>query len=201
MPFIAVHKETGERVNILDTPIEYIRSFPVGALVCQLCESPMFPKSSHTRLGIPVRAHFVHSRRECSSSHPGYEGGAGESVYHLKGKQYLVEAWIPGYRRYADALVEYEQHIKEDDADQIADVLVTLPNGHRIAHEVQLAPITTEQLQERTNGYISASIDVYWHLGFSADTPANRDYLAGIGCDFSQIVFRREDAEPDRRAA
>lgn len=199
MPFIALHKETGERLNILDLPIEYLRSFPVGAIVCQLCESPMFPREAHTRKGGSVRAHFVHTRRECSDRHPGYEGGSGERTEHLRGKQYLVEEWLPRYRRYEGATLEYEQRIPE--TGQIADVLVTLPNGHRIAHEMQLAPISIEQLQERSNEYNSAGVDVYWHLGLAADAKPNRDYLASINCDFSVVSFRRSDDTGDRRAA
>jgi len=62
---------------------------------------------------------------------------------------------------------------------------VTFPTGWRVAHEVQLASITTEHLQERTNDYTLAGIDVVWWLGKSADTETNR---AWCRCTFGYAL-------------
>ena len=56
---------------------------------------------------------------------------------------------------------------------RIADVAVLFPNGWRVAHECQLAAITTQELTQRTEDYLHAGVDVIWWLGKSAATPAN----------------------------
>lgn len=188
MPFIALNKPTGSRVDITQATPALIRQFTPGELVCQLCGGPMFPRSAHDRTSTQgakheVRAHFVHVAKECDATYRQHP----ESADHRRGKLYVATDWLMQYGRYKGAVIEYEVPIK--DIRRIADVLATLPNGHRIAHEVQLAGITPRELEERTNDYARAGIDVYWHLGKSADTQANRDFLAGALEDFGIISF------------
>lgn len=189
MPFIAINKETGGRVDITREGPEYIATFKVGSVKCQLCGGEMFPRSSHSRQGHTVRAHFRHARAECDHGFADYEGGTGESDFHREGKVYVATEWLLQFGRYKTSTIDYEVIIECGERRRIADVLVTLPNGHRIAHEIQLAAITPRELEERSNDYASAGVDVYWHIGRSADTEANRQYLSSMPGDYSLIVF------------
>lgn len=195
MPFIALNKETGARVDITREPPEIIRRFTPGALVCQLCSGPMFPRSAHERkdtLGqaYRVQAHFVHVADVCDDAwahHP-------ESREHRIGKVHIATEWLQQFGRYRGAVVDYEVPIKE--IKRIADVLAELPNGHKIAHEVQLAKITPRELEDRTNDYARAGIDVYWHLGKDACTEPNREFLASALEDYSIISFSSQPRAP-----
>lgn len=173
MPFIAKDKETGERVDIttIDNPRQKLTS---SSIVCQLCGEPMI-----IRAGLIIRAHFAHIRK-CSSdyqSHP-------ESREHRETKVFLAQKLSELYSSYTTVEPMLEVPIPE--IKRVADILFTFPMGWRIAHEVQLSPITVEKLEERTNDYLSAGIDVFWWLGKSADTPANRQWCT----DFLGHTYR-----------
>ena len=163
MPFIAVRKATGERIDIttIANPRAVLKS---GECLCQLCGGPLIVKA-----GLVRQHHFAHIG-QCSSdyqSHP-------ESPAHQDAKRYLATHLGEWFEEYAGATIEYEVPIPA--VRRIADLLVTFPTGWRVAHEVQLAAITTEELQRRTNDYTLAGIDVTWWLGKSANTPANREW-------------------------
>jgi competence CoiA-like predicted nuclease len=138
MPFIAIRKATGERIDI--TAIEYPRAaLTSGECLCQLCGVPMIVKA-----GLVHQHHFAHAGR-CTSdyqSHP-------ESPAHREAKRYLDTHLREWFKEYANTHNAYEVPIPE--VKRIADLLVTFPTGWRVAHEVQLASITTEHLQERTS--------------------------------------------------
>ncbi len=173
MPFIALHKDTGERIDI--TKIAKPRDVLVsGECICQLCRLPMIIKA-----GLIKRSHFAHAN-SCDTdyaSHP-------ESPEHRAAKMFLKEQLPQRYSDYKDADLEYEVPIKE--VSRVVDLLATFPKGHKVAHEVQLASITTEQLEERTRDYERAGIDVIWWLGKSANTPANREWcLRTFGITFT----------------
>jgi len=138
MPFVAKRKGTGERVDI--TLIENPRGvLKPGECICQVCDTPMIVKA-----GLVRQHHFAHVGR-CSGdyqSHP-------ESPAHQDAKRFLAANLRKQFREYANTSIEYEVPLPE--IRRIADLLVTFPTGWRVAHEVQLASITTEQLQERTS--------------------------------------------------
>ena len=172
MPFIALERTTGKRVDItlLQQPREDLQA---GEYVCQLCSAPMMVKA-----GLIRRAHFAH----VSSCPTDYQAHP-ESPEHRAAKIYLREQLPKRFTDYKHVTLEYEVPIKE--VKRVVDLLATFPKGHRIAHEVQLASITTEELEERTQDYERASVDVVWWLGRSANTPANRDWcLATFGVIF-----------------
>jgi competence CoiA-like predicted nuclease len=163
MTFIGLHKETSERIDI--TQFEHPRlSLKSGDCVCQLCGSPLM-----VRAGNVYRAHFSHyGERECHSefkSHP-------ESPEHREAKTILAKFLKESYQEYSSARFDYEVPIPE--VRRVADLLVNFPMGWRIAHEIQLAGISIEELQARTDDYYKAGIDVVWWLGKSADTLTNR---------------------------
>jgi competence CoiA-like predicted nuclease len=114
--------------------------------------------------------HFAHQVR-CSSPL-----AMPESPQHLLGKWYIAEHLRAELEPYAVAEIEYEVVIPE--AGRVADVLVTFPEGWRVAHECQLASVTTGELQERTEAYGRAGIDVIWWLGRQAATQQNLTWCA-----------------------
>lgn len=75
---------------------------------------------------------------------------------------------------YPDAKVQLEMPIKA--RKRVADVLVELPSGWSIAHEIQLASITPNQLEERTRDYALEGIDVIWWFG-SNMSPQCREWV------------------------
>ena len=163
MPFVALQKDTRERIDItrIERPRESLKS---GDCICQLCDTPMIIKA-----GQIMRAHFAHYATCVTEyeSHP-------ESVEHREAKVFLATHLRESFKEYTSAIIEYEVPIPE--VKRIADLLITFPTGWRIAHEVQLASITTETLEARTNDYAKAGVDVVWWLGKSANTPANREW-------------------------
>lgn len=163
MPFIGVHRETGQRLDItaVEQPRRVLKS---GEWVCQLCGASLVVKA-----GLVVRPHFAHyAAAECRTDyryHP-------ESPAHREAKSHLAGLLRQHYAEYTDAQIEYEVPIPE--VKRVADILIVFPMGWRVAHEVQLAAISLAELQERTEEYERAGIDVVWWLGKAADTQSNR---------------------------
>jgi hypothetical protein len=137
-----------------------------------------------TRVGAIVRPHFAHRpRTECDTRwawHP-------ESEEHLLGKTVIAQRVREEYADHEGMRVEYEVPIAE--VWRIADVMAIFPNGWRIAHECQLASITVEDLQERTEDYLHAGVDVCWWLGKSAATGANREWCIESGASSTRVLF------------
>lgn len=163
MPFVGKLITTGERVDItrLKCPKEELRA---GEIACQSCEQPLIIKH-----GFIIRAHFAH-KAECDGplkSHP-------ESPEHIAGKELVADCVKREFAEYSTARVEFEWPLPE--VARIADVAFLFPSGWIVAHEVQLASITPQELKERTEDYLRAGVDVVWWLGKSADTQANREW-------------------------
>jgi competence protein CoiA len=164
MPFIALHKETKDRIDIttINNPRQFLKS---GDCICQLCEKPMIVKA-----GQVLQPHFAH-QASCPNSE--YQSQP-ESPEHRAAKRYLAEHLVEEFPEYVEATIEYEVPIPE--VRRIADLLATWPSGHKKAHEIQLSGITTEILQKRTDDYEHAGIDIVWWLGKSAFTKTNADW-------------------------
>lgn len=181
MPFVAKHRESGERVDI--TQIQSPRiALEKGKYICQLCGQDFIIKA-----GLIKAAHFAH-RNACESdwkSHP-------ESHDHLTAKREIAEYLRirPDYNA-KEVVIELEVPILE--IKRQADILTTFSTGWCIAHEIQLSVITIEELMERTDDYGKLGIEVYWWLGKRAATEVNIDWCINNcgGCieiDFKRIV-------------
>lgn len=186
MPFIALNRSTNERINItrLTSPR---RELKAADIVCQLCGSPMVVKA-----GLVMRPHFAH-KAKCTSdfcTHP-------ESLNHRTGKHFLAENLPRIYGGMFDVAPMIEYPIKE--VRRVADVMLCFPNGWRVAHEVQLSPITTEELEARTQDYLLAGIDLFWWLGGKADTPANRTWCHRRFGVVGKIEFEGEQNWENKR--
>jgi competence CoiA-like predicted nuclease len=179
MPFVALHKDSKERIVILnyENPRANLKS---GDCICQMCEAPLIVRS-----GLIRRPHFAHYG-DCKTDyryHP-------ESIEHLSCKHEVAETLKRTFKSYADTKIAYEYRIPE--IMRVADIMITFPMGWRVVHEIQLSSITSRELEERTNDYLSAKIDIVWWLGRSANTPANLSWcLRNIGyvyCIFTNLA-------------
>ncbi|MEO8610104.1 MAG: competence protein CoiA family protein [Chloroflexota bacterium] len=174
MPWIALRASSLERVDItqFEEPRTELRN---GDYICQLCGETLHIQGAHKRHGDMVRAHFYHAR-DCNARYDAHP----ESPEHLWAKNYLAQHLRQEYQllQVEQPIVEFEVPIEMPwrAKGRQADVLVTWPLGWRVAHEIQLSPITPDELEERTHDYGQAAIDVVWYLGKRANTDINRDW-------------------------
>lgn len=175
MPFIARLKSTGKRVEIDDYRNPKFELSPED-LECQHedCRGAMLVKA-----GLTVRSHFAHRpNAPCSTrldSHP-------ESDAHRLGKA-TVREWLRHRFEatgFENVTIELEVGIPE--ARRIADVLVTFPGGMREAHEIQLASITPQELEQRTQSYLNAGIDAFWWIGRNSQADSMEVASGNEGC-------------------
>jgi len=184
MPFVARHATTHERIDItrLANPR---RQLDAAQLVCQLCDTRMF-----IRQGPVIRAHFAHAKAcpvdyQC---HP-------ESPEHLLGKFY-ISRYLAQLPEFAGARVDLEVPIHA--RKRVADIMVTFPKGHRLAVEIQLASITTEQLEARTGDYQYEGIDVLWVLGKAAALSVhNQAWCRTVLGGYLSVVFTECNEQVD----
>lgn len=82
MPFVALLKETGERIDI--TQVEYPKQkYKYVDCVCQLCEAPL-----RIRGGAYMRNHFAHDpSTPCTTDYTSQL----ESPHHREAKYFLLE--------------------------------------------------------------------------------------------------------------
>jgi len=166
MGLIAKNKKTEERINILDYK-EPRQELKKDEIVCHLCDGDLIIKSGLIRM--KYFAHKPNAPCQCDyARHP-------ESYEHLFFKKLLSENLAKEFGEYLNAkpLLEYPIH----EVKRIADIVFQFPSGWLVAHEIQLSSITIEALDERTNDYRNAGIDIVWWLGKSANTPTNRQWL------------------------
>lgn len=155
MPLVAHDGVTGNRIDI--TLYENPRSeLPTSNIVCPECQSPMILKAGAIKV-----AHFAHK----PGSNCSY--GRGETPEHIAAKRMLA-AWLRSEMQGCSVELEYPI------ANRRGDLAQMFPNGWIVVHEIQLASITTEELQKRTDDYMNAGCDVIWYFGNKTYTPANR---------------------------
>jgi competence protein CoiA len=167
MPFTALNKTTGKLITLFDyrAPLSELRQ---SEIVCPVCETEMIIRSAHYRLGRPVAAHFAHKPdTDCWYARE----TAGERYEHHLAKQVLSAKLREWFSEYTTAEPWLEAPIRE--VQRVADILFLFPGGWGIVHEIQLAGITPERLEERTLDYERAGLDVVWWFGLEAKTPNN----------------------------
>lgn len=166
MPLVALDQD-GQRVDITkySDPREQLRGH---SFVCQACGTSMILKA-----GLIVCAHFAHKPgSECGYfSHP-------ETIEHLQAKAFIASHLKEWWKEYSESEPELEVPIRE--IKRIADIVFRFSGGWEIVHEVQLASITTLELQQRTDDYLRAGMDTFWWLGGSANTRSNQAWCESI---------------------
>ena len=176
MPFVAKRRSTGERIDITKVS-DPRRELDRKDLQCQFCEADMVLKA-----GQILRPHFAH-KKKCNSeyrSHP-------ESIDHLSAKAEI--AYLLKHKWGDEVDVEFEYALPE--RKRIADVMVIWKTGWMQAHEIQLAGISMQELEERTNDYRAEGIDVIWWLGKRAATEHNREWCRNSIGEYGSLEFHR----------
>jgi competence CoiA-like predicted nuclease len=120
----------------------------VPSLVCPECGAML-----EAALGKHTIWHFKHAR----GTQTNCELRDGESQEHLALKLAL---YLSAKRLFPRAKLRFETWLPE--AKRKADVLMTMPDGARIALEGQRSSIMNAKFEERTLAYVNASIDVVW---------------------------------------
>ena len=154
MPFEAIDAATGEPVYIHEYGPAPKTALQNRSLICPVCRHQLAIRDGFTRRGFPVRAHFVHHLGT-----PEHPWPYAESPAHLAAKQTLID-WLKRDFFWRDAaFIHTETPIR---TRRRTDVMVTLPDGSRIAHEIQLSPISPDAFRRRTLDYLAAGIPVFW---------------------------------------
>lgn len=123
-----------------------------------------FPDCPQPQLKAMSRAR----RRDGFSHLPGAHKHAPESVNHLQGKA-VIAAWLR--KEFGPDAVAVEA-ASDTQRTRIADVMVTLPDGQRVAFEIQYAPLTVRQWIERHESYRNQGIVDVWLWGHTRLTKA-----------------------------
>lgn len=143
-----------------------LRTWVASELECVL------PNCPDRRLRLVNRHSLVRTARDGFSHH----ANAGcnpspESLFHQQGKAAVV-AWVRTHRPGLTVEVEVDLGTRRP------DVLITSPDGRRLAIEVQYAALTVAEVEERTTSYASLGIAVQWlwghagkHFQIAADDP------------------------------
>jgi competence CoiA-like predicted nuclease len=166
MGFTARRRATGELISILDFPNPRME-IEKEDIECHLCKGDLIIKDGLKRI-----KHFAHKPNSpCSCDYDRHP----ESYEHLFFKRLIAENLGQEFSEYLGVkpILEYPIH----EVRRIADIVFEFPSGWLVAHEIQLAGITTEQLEERTNDYRNAGVDVIWWLGKTANTRTNREWV------------------------
>ena len=191
MTLSAIHKVTGSRIVI--RPDQDLRAdYPEwDQLQCPVTNLPVFPVRAHTRADCSVRAHFraqsapgqetwpadVEFDNEYGITRKGVRLFKGESWEHLEGKAFVANQLQPLVGPTVSVAFEYMVSLPSG-RRRIADVALIYPSGFVEVHEIQLASISVDEIEQRTDDYASAGIPAQWWIGKSnTDSHDIRDFL------------------------
>lgn len=119
---------------------------------CKFCAKEMV-----ARMGAVRDWHFAHKAE--ASECPFQTESEPETPQHIALKRAAGE----GLRRhFAEEFVSLEYEFRFPHLGRIADALITLKDGSRIAVEAQISSLTLQHLQDRTYSYLQGDIDVVW---------------------------------------
>lgn len=119
---------------------------------CKFCGKPMQP-----RMGAVRSWYFAHKRE--ASECPFEAESEKESPTHRALKRAAGEALR---RHFGDQVLSLEYEVRFPHIKRIADALLVLKDGTRVAVEAQISSLTLQQLQQRTDSYLRDEIEVVW---------------------------------------
>lgn len=119
---------------------------------CKFCGVSMTPRMGQLRAW-----YFAHKRQ--ASECPLEAESEKESPRHQELKHAAAEALR---RHFGDEVAGVEYEVRFPHLRRIADAVLTLKGGARVAVGAQLSPLTLDQLQERTDSYVRDDIEVVW---------------------------------------
>ena len=198
MPFTA-KLAGGERcVSMLDPADDALVADPLSAFECKGCGAAMYVrKGTYSLQGdIARRAHFAHFPTPSGAPPcPLAVYSEGETEAHRQIKALIAgdpAGYIPALRADAPTYTELERWLPE--ARRVADVYIETTSGHRLAIEVQLAPIVDHELQARSEAYLAADVTPVWVFAEGRLTDGCTRVLDALYLDrlIATVVFARE---------
>jgi hypothetical protein len=129
-----------------------------------------------------ARMHFFHLQDGEIQSKP-CTNYRSESEAHLNAKE-AIQAALQ-----VQGLISCQLEVTLE--NRRPDLLVTYPNGVLEAHEVQISPITSDQIRKRTDDMKQRAnvARVHWYLGIKAYTRENREFCYDSGIPFYKLSF------------
>lgn len=119
----------------------------------------LFPGCVSPELTVVNRSEFS-QRRDGFKHLSGARKHGAETLFHLQGKA-LIHDWVT--RRFPGVLVAVES--ASGLSERVADVLLTWPDGRRVAIEIQYAPLTPSAWLRRHESYLGQGVTPVWLLG------------------------------------
>lgn len=192
MTFSAIDPKTKQRYTVkqLHELNGNIKQDVTQRLVSPITLQTVRAVRQYLRQGSNVRAHFRHTATDIEwPENVIFDNEYGiirrkkqyvgtESQAHLNGKLLIAAKAYEIFTALQpqNAVFEHRIEIPGTDKYRIIDVAFVMDNGDIIANEIQISPITPDDLAERTNDYREAGVaDVMWWFGEKAGTPANRE--------------------------
>ena len=184
MPLTA-RTTSGETVCSLmfDCAADLYRQHPRGTLLSPYpdCDIPVF-----CRFRVGYLAHFVHQTEPVT----GYKTSP-YSIEHEMGKLILATHLREAYKE--------EIHYKVPIGDRIVDVVCGI-GSVQVAGEVQLSPITTDEIEARSADIMAMGYDPIWMLSGRANTEANRTWCSKHLCSVYSMDFEEIKTTMGNRA-
>lgn len=166
MPIKAVDAKTGNEV----ISVFFSESLTIRAkyphLVCPECGDKMSARGGRSK---NVVTHFFHIKQEgrkclVADKHKNRRSLTHHTLMVKAAYDYLIKEIPPGF----SLAFEYRS---EDVPDRIADLAVLDCEEKMVqAHEIQLTKVTTGELEDRTESYESAGVEVVWWFGKGCNT-------------------------------
>jgi hypothetical protein len=169
----------GELYILEDGTARDVRVWSKGHLRC------FFPDCPQPELKTVSRAR----RRDGFSHLPGARKHAPESINHLQGKA-VIAAWL--VRRFGVNAVHVEA-ATDTQRTRVADVMLTLPRGQRVAFEVQYAALSVEQWRARHESYVAQGVLDVWLWGHTRVKKSRSEW--------DPAPFTLEDMQDEARLA
>ena len=188
MPFKAKVKGTQDIISIFDYAVPQIEIDRSIDLVCPFddCAGRLMIVSEFRALNGSQkrRAHFRHHSNQCNTSYQ----YSPETPEHEAGKQLVIDLLKTNYPFiYKNASFDIEDYSLLDEIGRRPDIIAELEGGRKEAHEIQLSPITPEEILNRSFDFYKAEIDVIWYLGKGAAKAGVLDSLRAENIPFVGI--------------
>lgn len=175
MPFTAKDINSQQIIDIskIDNPRDVLKR---GDIVCPVCNREMIIRGG----SVFRRIHFSHKINSGLKTefceYAAYSNG--ETQEHRDCKQFLRDNYKTFFPEWQSATALLEKYIPNTmhARNRIADVFLEFNSGWGIALEVQLAAITSEELEERTQDYEEQGINCFWWLGKNAFNQRNKEW-------------------------
>lgn len=204
MPFKAIDSATKRPVIATWYEEALILRGKHPKLHCQCCNTQMFARGGKSQ---KTRTHFYHKHiEECLISKK-YQGSDRNLTNHtiavFQVHSYLTDLLkTPDFSDFGYTL-DFEHYSKRI-PDRIADIAVLDKDGEIVqAHEVQLTKVAVSELEDRTESYYQAGVEVSWWFGIGCQTKDIQDWaLNKFGCQIdAQFDFSISTSELTQEGA